>query len=343
MNIKSSERYKPLMAYLSASALAGLGTISFWLAALAPFSLVFAVHMALATGLWLFPYLRRDRTLLVFATISIIVLGPLGAIGSVFLARVSGAPTNDDPEFEAWYRTMHSGARIDQAAQISRQIGENRAIASQSSDIRSFPSVLEQKDLSDKQMMLGSLSQHYHPDYLPVLRSALTSEEAPVRVSAAAVYTKLRETYRKPIEASASHEGTASLASGVAAQVRTLAEAAHSGVLSDEEASGARQTALGLLLKIRPTSGLLDEVECLLCGMLLETARYDDIEARIGSRAAELTPAMRQILLRSRMRSHRYEELSSVAAPTPGRVVEFPLPQPAEQSRPLLTNPARGA
>lgn len=323
---------------LMLAGIADAGLLAAWTMGIAPLAVTLAGHAALATGICLIASTRQDRTFPVVAGLSMLAMGPVGAIGAMILdMRLCRRPGTDDTHGER-YRRLQLPSEAKRAYPAYESVREGRAFEGHAERAGGFAAVLDGGGPTEKQALLGTISQRYHPDFLPILKAALTSDSAPVRVSAAAVFAKLRETHRKSIAARPQSEGSSMAPRDEADRPRALAEAARSGLLNAADAQTARDLAIRMLLAERPAVGELDATETLLCGLLLEAERHEEVEARLHAPARILSPALRAILVRARMRGRRYGDIPSLVATDGERIAVLRDSRPAAAAWPLLAS-----
>jgi hypothetical protein len=297
-----------------------------------------AAHIALACSLGFFRDARGDRTAGIVAMVSTLSMGPLGAVGSLVLIRQLETARRRDDSLRKRYDMVSFQDEADPAGDIHEAVTEGRAFTLDASRLNSFATVLAEGKVGEKQALLGTISQRFHPDFLPSLQKGLKSPEAAVRVSAAAVFAKLREDNRKRFRAVAMGQGERETAetcpNGGAGMARVLAGCARSGLLDAAEASQARAEALRLLLLERPRVAAFDATEELLCGLLFEAGHCCDVEARLAGHSTDLPPVLKDLLLRALMHSQRYAGIAGIVQPGAGRSSESNSFEPS--GRPLL-------
>jgi hypothetical protein len=308
--------------YLVIAVVADVALLALWQTKVVSGAVIIAAHLALALGVFMLPGWRTRPAEAVMSSLSILVMGPLGAVGAlVLLSAGSRAPEGSAESDEGTYRKASP-----QFAKTLAAIGEGRAIGKLDGLPTSFAGLIAHGDLSDKQSLLGLISQRYTPDHLATLKHALNSDEAPVRVSAAAVYAKLKEVNRSKVRLAGASEGADPLS-----RAHQLASAARSGLLDEAYAEAARESALGLLLDLRPAATIPDEIETLICGLMAEAARYDEAETRLSTLGDTLPSQLQSIAVIVQMRSHRFDRLASLA----GRSARGA--PPASSGKPLLS------
>ena len=299
-----------------------------------------AVHIALACCAGFLRDPRGDRTAGIVAMVSTLSMGPMGAVGSLMLIRQLRTVRRPYDPLRQRGDPFAFPSETDAAAGVHEAVTEGRAFVLDVSRLNSFATVMAEGQVGEKQALLGAISQRFHPDFLPSLQKGLKSPEAAVRVSAAAVFAKLREDNHKRLGAVATGQGERDAAGTCpkgGAEARVLADCARSGLLDAAEASQARVEALRRLLLERPRTAALDATEELLCGLLFEAGRCRDIEVRLAGHSTDLPPVLRDLLVRALMHGQRYAGVAAVVHPVRDRIADSREGNPFEPSgRPLL-------
>lgn len=324
-----------LTACLLAVGLCDLAVLSSWMAGHLPAVAALLAHASLACGVYLFGAVGSERAGAAIAAVCMLAMGPLGALGSCVLMRGAGrSHLAAQPGADRDRPSPHP----DPVGWISEPLREKRAFVPREASMRPFSEILAKGNLGEKQALLGAMSTRFHPDQMPVLKAALRSDEAPVRVSAAAVFAKLREVNRSPLSGGADAGGEDAVATA-----RKLADAAWSGLLSAAEAELAREKAVEILSAQAQSAAQPDCVEAFLCRLLLESSRDDEVENRLGPQAHALPPELKSILLRARMRRRRYDTIATLAGPREGTATPLDRHGRPARQRPLLAASREGA
>jgi len=138
------------------------------------------------------------------AFMAVLFAGPLGAAGALLLAGIMKLQRPDRILLDEWYQRLTLSTRRDEENRLYRSIKSGRASKSRSnnhdeksgSSVSSFEEIIQRGDLGQKQGLLGIIALKYHPDFFPVLKTALRDTDPTVRVQAAAVYAKLQMHYK---------------------------------------------------------------------------------------------------------------------------------------------------
>ena len=173
-------------------------------------------------------------TMAMLALLTTAAVGPAGAIGTAAIALLTARGQRPSGLLEAWYERISLSVTVDRDTQICDDVGSGRTLNLDGAKPASFLSVIVDGTIAERQTVLGIIARRFHPDYLPMLKLALRSPEAVIRVQAAAVAAHVRPN--------------------VSAAFRTA-------VAGLEAASGSVGGALGLMRALDSLidSGLLDE------------------------------------------------------------------------------------
>jgi hypothetical protein len=184
--------------------------------------------------------------------------------------------------------------------------------------------------------MLGLVSQRFDPAFSTVLRQELRSEEAAVRVSAAAVFSKLRDKNRlqmgagKPLPDVLTPKDA--LERGLA-----LARGVKSGLLDPADLIAARIQSLELLLRARPRAIDADELEEVICTLLFDAERYQALEERLAAIDPGHSAVLRSLHARLLMKAGRMAEAAEVIRRPHGNSVRLNLSRRADGDHALLS------
>ena len=265
-------------------------------------------HIVVASASWPVCARANDCTNAALAVLSILVMGPVGALGTlILLYGVRRSPGSEPARMVPGHRAAGAAA----AGSYRGLVEEGRAFCPASSRVIRFATIMATGTVMHKQAVLGIIAQRFHPDYMPHLRAGLTSPELAVRASAAAVFAKLREGERAHfVRWLSGHDHGAGRLPDPIVQAKGLARAARTGFLDPREAAHARQQALTLILKVRPEAERADATEELLCTLMAEEDRFEDLAVRLERIASPLSPRLEQLLARARMRTGRRDRFA---------------------------------
>lgn len=213
-----------------------------------------AIHVsalaALAFWLWRAIGDGRDVSFAYLSLLATAAAGPLGALGAAVLALTTRKKSAPDRLLTDWYERIAHSVAVEPSIRLSDNVLAGRTADLAAPPTSSFLAVMTEGPIAERQTVLGLIARRFHPDYLPVLKSALKSPEPVIRVQAAAVAAHIRPML-------AQHLKTA---------IGDLARAE-----ADPNLSLAVLDRLGLLVG----SGLLDESDRLRAEAI--AGRLDDV------------------------------------------------------------------
>ena len=128
-------------------------------------------------------------------------LGPLGAVGMMLVAFIVLITPEDQDRTYDWYETLSQSQKDDEVSILYRQIVNGRSRRPGKANLESFSEVMRSGTIKQKQALLGVIALKYQPEFRHFLRLALKDGEAPVRVQAAAVSTKLQDQFKARLAA----------------------------------------------------------------------------------------------------------------------------------------------
>jgi hypothetical protein len=245
----------------------------------------------------------HDPAQAINAGLAFATLGPVGGFTAALIVLLLPGKSSASSRRAEWYRRLLHEDNEDRPHAMHIKIVEGRAYHPNLAP-PSFSRVLVEGTTAQKQVVLGLLSRHFHPDHRPLLEVALHSHEAAVRVSAAAVYVKVREDMRARV----AKLTTSEMAGGIEA-AKDLANCAGAGILDEAEARTARAAALRYLRCARPAPTEMDGTEEIFCRLLADSGLADEVSERLMPHAGALTPPLRSILAQALTVTDRHREL----------------------------------
>jgi hypothetical protein len=276
-----------------------------------PLPALLVLHLSLAPFIWLTTR-KCDPSLAGMALIAIMAMGPVGALGTLLLAiRLAPGRKSADGSLAEWHLKLAKPVKTDLAQELSQAVSEGRMVERGSLEPANFQAVSQFGSVSQRQTMLGLVSQRFDPGFSALLRQELRSEEAAVRVSAAAVFTKLRDRNRIRM---AVGKRLPNLLTADDARERgiALARGLRSGLLDQSEVESARDQSLELLLQARPRVSETDELEELISTLLFEARRFQELEKRLATIDPGNSSILRSLQARLLMRAGRMSEAAKV-------------------------------
>lgn len=267
------------------------------------------LHVLVAPLMWIATRGHGDDTMRAIAFVSLLVLGPIGGVGALLLARVGNDPSRD-PTLEGWYDTLAAGTRtVDNVTALSEHIREDRARHAGRARPRQFDRVMRDGSTAEQQALLGLISQRFAPEYAPILKNALRSERAAVRVSAAAVFAKLRDGDRKRLVKASAHGELLDPAAQLD-RAETIASVAMNGLLDESDLAAPMASALEDLLTLRRNPTRPDRTEELICRLMFLSGHEADIWSRLAQMDVSASPVLAELKASGRMRAQRKGRIS---------------------------------
>lgn len=142
---------------------------------------------------------RRDIGLLALLTITCALTGPLGAIGVAAMSTVLVGAKPSAQRLDGWYARLRGARGHNRVEELYQHVATGRRNLEEPPLDRSFTEVLRSGSVADQQTVLGLIARHFHADFVPVLRLALSSREAAIRTQAATVANSLPPAHRNRI------------------------------------------------------------------------------------------------------------------------------------------------
>lgn len=252
-------------------------------------------HLILALLLWSLTRTAQEMTTKVFALIAFLLAGPVGILGAFYLWQVDRRAAGGLGKAAGMMREVSAAAEDGERAAAVVQRFTARPGAESVFD---FEQVLENGSVQQIQTMLGLISQQFRPEYTQVLRRALRSDLAAVRVSAATVFSKLREQDRKRAVAAGIETDVQSREEAYG-RALILAEIASNRLLDERDIASIRLDAIRLLRDLRPVPTVADAIEELLCSLLFESGLLEELDERIARVGRTRSAVLSELWLRA--------------------------------------------
>jgi len=311
------------IAIAMASALAADGLLIFLAATgQGPVELILALHLCVGPAVWLATRRSGEVTLPAIAALSITILGPVGALGTLLLGVILARSKAGHGATSDWYVRLASPSQVDLSERVSDTIVEGRMREPGQTTLTSFHDIAREGSISQRQIMLGLMSQRFDPSYAGLLRQSLKSEDAAVRVSAAAVFSKLREVNRKQMDVGKSPSDVLSR-NQAAQRGLALAKGLMSGLLDPADSVSVCNESLSFLLTARPSITVADELEEVICTLLYWSGRISDLSERIAGFDVSDSAVVRDLKARLLMRSGRHHEVGNTILSRQSRSVRM--------------------
>jgi hypothetical protein len=303
----------------------------------APIAALVTMHLLVGPAVWLATRSGSDPTMPSVALVAVTVMGPIGALGSLLLAACLAWPGRSKKPLGDWQLTLFKSFEGDLPEKLSLAIAEGRLFEpGRQSDAASFQQIASSGSVTQRYAMLGLVSQRFDPSFTPALRQALKSEVSAVRVSAAAVFSKLRDKNRLRMMEGLPDPDLLSMQDAEKKGL-ILARGAASGLLDPVDLDTARKKSLNFLLLARPNATIADRLEEIICTLLDDLGSQSVLDERLKL----LDPADSQIIRRLKaqchMRNGRHDLLLETIKPQAGSPVRFNSVRRPVKGQPLLS------
>ncbi len=201
--------------------------------------LAFALQRQIRSG--------SDGGIALMGLLGTLATGPFGAACTVLLPSLARADRASSARLGAWYDRIALSSEQDGFTRTSDSIAISRtanlAALAPANLMRGF----RDGGTALQQAALGMIARNFHPDYLPVLKIALTSPEPVVRVQAAAVAARVRDILKREIEPMIARAAELELRDDPALMLAADLEAcALSGLLEESPRRRALRASIGI-------------------------------------------------------------------------------------------------
>lgn len=334
---KSGPSAVALLLALIAALGVELALIHAAIAGQAPFAVLLTLHVFVGPAVWLATKGDGGATLPSIALVAIIVMGPLGSLGTLLLAAYLSWPGHSQNPDGEWQQTLSRSFEGDLPLRLSQAITEGRLFEpGQQSDAASFQQIANGGSVAQRYAMLGLVSQRFDPSFMPALRQALKSEVSAVRVSAAAVFSKLRDKNRLQMMEGQPVPNLLTV-QDAAKQGLILARGVASGLLDPLDLAAARKRSLSFLLFARPEATVADEMEEIISTLLYDSGSERALDERLCLLDAADSQLIRRLKARLHMRAGRHDQLVETIRPRPSSPVRLNSVRQAGNGPPLLS------
>ncbi len=216
-----------------------------------PLSIILGLHLAIVAALaaLLSRSLRSgaDGGFALMGVIGTLATGPFGALCAALLPAMSATQDSSAARLAAWYERIALSSEQDEFTRLSDRIAIGRAANLAAPTPLELMGEFRGGSSAIQQTALGVIARNFHPDYLPVLKVALDSPEPVVRVQAAAVAARVRETLKRQIGPMITRAADPTLKPDATLRLAIELEmAANSGLLEAAARAEAVRTSAGL-------------------------------------------------------------------------------------------------
>lgn len=338
----ASETKSDASAFLLALALFGalgmdLALIFAAVTGRAPLAALLTLHFFVGPAVWLVTRGEGGATLPSVALVAITAMGPIGALGTLLLAAYLAWPGHSRKPVRDWQETLSKSYEGDLPQKLAQAISEGRLFEpGQQSDTSSFQQVANDGSVTQRYAMLGLVSQRFDPGFTPALRLALKSDVSAVRVSAAAVFSKLRDKNRIQMMEGQPVPDLLTV-QDAAKHGLILARGVVSGLLDPADLAAARKKSLSFLLLARPRATVADELEEIISTLLYDSGNGPALDERLALLDAADSQVIRRLKALLHMRAGRHDQMVETMGPRSGTPVRLNSIRPADGGRPLLS------
>jgi tetratricopeptide (TPR) repeat protein len=166
------------------------GRLTLWTAA--------PMHLAVIAilSLWLYfsEECRQDLRLPLLLVLMTLVMGPIGAAGSLVTLVFAGIYARRATPFEEWYASLFPESQVRSGIDLWQRIVVDGEENEQSS-VAPFTDILFFGNLAQKQELIAVVSKNFQPVFAPVLRMALNDSNNAIRVQAASAIAKIEDEF----------------------------------------------------------------------------------------------------------------------------------------------------
>ena len=128
-------------------------------------------------------------------TVMALVLGPLGAFGTLCSALLVSVFTRFSLDFKSWFASIFPRRNIPKVEQLYDDIILGRDEHGKNYSVQSFSDVLSVGSDVQKRIALGRMTAAFRPDFAPAFKIALQDNSPTVRVQAATSITKIENMF----------------------------------------------------------------------------------------------------------------------------------------------------
>lgn len=161
-----------------------------------------ALHIVVIAAILAFAVLSRRRQgqlspVLVLLALSTALLGPVGALGTLFTCAVRNLTNRDEGRFEDWYRALFPEEdEVDEVHSVEA-LAKNVIAGSGRVSIGPLLDVLSHGTRPQKQVVIGVFTRNFHPAFAPALRRALDDADSAIRMQAATSMAMIENDFLK--------------------------------------------------------------------------------------------------------------------------------------------------
>ncbi len=271
------------------------------------------LHVALVGAILLAGHLKPpkyDRDLLIVTPFAMLFAGPVGAFGwatSIALLRVRKSSSVVSLEQTRNTYPLNSAS----AEMLYECIQNQRTFAVDTAEPINFLEVIQHGALNERLAVIGVIAQNYHPDYQPILKSALRSENSALRAATAALATALRMEFGsrllRALEAAPSASGQRRREI-----LDELMTCLSSGFLDAIQCKKGRAGIRAVCKLALDTSQGDEHLHAIYCSILYEAGEYQRVIDEIAARTIPLSGNVRRVMILSLLRAGRHADVHRI-------------------------------
>lgn len=124
-------------------------------------------------------------------------LGVIGAVGTLIVMAVIAVASRSGQPFDLWYQQLAPKHDPNDLVHLLQDIESGREDVAYVTQIEEFSTLLAHGAYREKQAVLSLVSRHYRPEFASLLRGALSSTDASLRVQAATAIEKVEAAFTR--------------------------------------------------------------------------------------------------------------------------------------------------
>jgi tetratricopeptide (TPR) repeat protein len=157
------------------------------------------IHLLLSVGTYFFAKAQDkadgDPRFAYLLLVMALVLGPLGALGTLATALLVGFYSRVSLSFKEWFATLFPDRKVPKLEQMYDDIILGRDENGKSYSVQSFTDVMTVGSDVQKRTALSRMTAAFRPDFSPAFKLALQDTSPTVRVHAATAITKIENMF----------------------------------------------------------------------------------------------------------------------------------------------------
>lgn len=138
-----------------------------------------------------------DERLPWLAFLTVMFLGPLGALGMIWAVLMYARFRRHATPFDVWYRTILPAQDVSRSEALVQRLRAWGQRDEQSRKPVPFPEIMQGGTRADKQLAIALMSRNFNAAFAPAFKQALADDDNAVRVQAASAITHIEEQFLK--------------------------------------------------------------------------------------------------------------------------------------------------